>query len=84
MDSVEQKIKAWLTPILITGFGVISWGLISEIRTDVKSLLEANAQVQVKIQSLEKRMDGLEDVVYAQRLFFLKPEEINVPKRKSN
>lgn len=79
---VENKIRAYLTPGLITCFGVISWTLIDEIRTDVKSLLAANAEVQVKIQNLEKRMDGLENVVYySQRLFAIKPEEIDVPKR---
>jgi hypothetical protein len=79
---VENKIKAYLTPGLITCFGVVSWTLIDEIRTDVKSLLAANAEVQVKIQNLEKRMDGLENVVYySQRLFATKPEEIDVPKR---
>ena len=79
---VENKIRAYLTPGLITCFGIVSWTLIDEIRTDVKSLLAANAEVQVKIQNLEKRMDGLENVVYySQRLFAIKPEEIDVPKR---
>lgn len=79
---VESKIKAYLTPGLITCFGMISWTLIDEIRTDVKSLLAANVEVQVKIQNLEKRMDGIESVVYySQRLFATKPEEIDVPKR---
>lgn len=80
MAPVEEKIKAWLTPGLITCFGVISWNLITEIRSDVKALLESNAQVQVRIQNLEKRMDGLEQQVYSQRVF-IKPEDIHVPKR---
>jgi len=81
-DIVESRIKAYLTPILITCFGAISWSLISEIRTDVKLLLEANAQTQVKIQQLEKRLDGVENILYSQRVFALKPDEIEVPKRK--
>jgi hypothetical protein len=83
VTSVE-KVKAWLTPGLITCFGMISWNLITEIRGDVKQLLASNAEVQVRIQSLEKRMDGLENVVYAQRMFALKPKEIEVPKRNNN
>jgi hypothetical protein len=82
MDIVESRIKAYLTPILITCFGAISWSLISEIRTDVKLLLEANAQTQVKIQQLEKRLDGVENVLYSQRMFALKPDEVEVPRRK--
>lgn len=82
-DIVESRIKAYLTPILITCFGAISWSLISEIRTDIKALLAANAQTQVKIQQLEKRLDGVENVLYSQRMFALKPDEIEVPKRKN-
>lgn len=78
-----EKVKAWLTPGLITCFGMISWNLISEIRGDVKQLLASNAEVQVRIQSLEKRMDGLENVVYAQRVFAIKPDEIEIPKRNN-
>lgn len=77
---VETRVKAWLTPTLITCFGVISWNLITEIRSDVKLLLEANAQVQIRIENLERRMDGLESVVFAQRVFAIKPEEVHVPK----
>lgn len=81
-DIVESRIKAYLTPILITCFGAISWSLISEIRTDVKLLLEANAQTQVKIQQIEKRLDGVESIFYSQRMFALKPDEVEIPKRK--
>lgn len=80
-DIIESKIKAYLTPILITCFGAVSWSLISEIRTDVKLLLEANAQTQVKMQQLEKRLDGLEHAFYSQRWFALKPDDIELPKK---
>jgi hypothetical protein len=79
-----DKVKSWLTPGLVTCFGVILWNLFTEIRTDIKTLLSANAEVQVRIQSLEKRMDGLETVVYAQRVFALKPDEVEIPKRNRN
>jgi hypothetical protein len=81
-DIVESKIKAYLTPILITCFGAVSWSLISEIRTDVKLLLGANAQTQVKIQQIEKRLDGVESIFYSQRMFALKPDDVELPKPK--
>jgi regulator of replication initiation timing len=81
-ETFESKIKAWLTPGLISCFGIVSWNLINEIRTDVKSLLESNAQVQVKIENLEKRLDGVENVIYSQRLAAILPKETEVPKRK--
>ena len=62
----------------------MSWNLISEIRSDVKQLLAANAQVQVEIPNLKARVEGLENVVYSQRMYALKPEEIDVPKRTKN
>jgi hypothetical protein len=81
-DTFESKIKAWLTPGLITCFGVLSWNLINEIRTDVKALLASNAQVQVKIENLERRLDGVENVIYSQRLAAILPKETILPKRK--
>lgn len=63
-STFDERIKAWLTPGLITCFGVLSWNLITEIRADVKILLESNAQVRTKIEGLEKRMDGIESIIY--------------------
>lgn len=83
-ESVESKIKAWLTPGLITCFGMISWSVINEIRSDIKALLSANAQVQVKVQSLERRMDGAEAVIYSQRMFAIKPDDIEIKEEKKN
>ena len=59
----------------------MSWNLISEIRSDVKQLLAANAQVQVEIPNLKARIEVLESIIYSQRMFALKPEEVDVPKR---
>lgn len=81
MNAVEEKVKAWLSPMLITGFGMMSWSLISEIRSDVKSLLSATAQMQIKIEMLEKRMDGVENIVYSQT-FAILPKETKVPPPK--
>lgn len=81
ISSVE-KVKAWITPTLMTCFGMIMWTLISEIRTDVKALLAANVEVQIRIQNLERRMDGVEEVIYSQRMFAIKPDEVEIPKPK--
>lgn len=81
-DTFESKIKAWLTPGLISCFGIVSWNLINEIRTDVKALLASNAQVQVKIENLERRLNGVEDVIYSQRIVAVLPKETELPKKK--
>lgn len=75
MENVETRLKAYLTPLLITGFSIVMWSLINEIRTDVKNLLAANAQTQIKISAVERRLESAEKVIYQQRVFALKPED---------
>lgn len=82
MANSIDKVKAWLTPGLISVFGLVSWALISEIRSDIKLLLNNDAQTRVKVENLEKRMDKAEAVIYGERLFATKPEEIELPKPK--
>jgi hypothetical protein len=81
-NNFDEKIKAWLTPGLITVFGVFSWNLITEIRSDVKILLKSSAQTEIKIEDLNRRMTNAESVLYSEKLFATKPEEIEIPKRK--
>lgn len=88
-NSIETKVKAWLTPGLITVFGVISWGLITEIRADVKALLNSDAQTKVRVEILENRVDKFESKLYSkvyftevEKLFAIKPKEIELPKPK--
>jgi hypothetical protein len=81
-NNFDEKIKAWLTPGLITVFGVFSWNLITEIRSDVKILLKSSAQTEIKIEDLSRRMTNAESVLYSEKLFATKPEEIEIPKRK--
>jgi hypothetical protein len=81
-NSFDVKIKAWISPILITVFGVMSWSLISEIRSDVKMLLKSSAQYEIRIGNLESRMTKNEPLIYTERLFAIKPEEIKIPKRE--
>jgi predicted transcriptional regulator len=79
MNSVE-KVKAWISPLLITAFGVVFWSIISEIKTDVKMLLRSTAQSDVKIENLERRVNVLEGYLRGSQLFAIKPEEIELPR----
>lgn len=80
MAQIEDRIKAWLTPGLISIFGVITWSLVTEIRSDVKALLSANARTEVRLDNLEKRMDKIE-LFNAQKVYATKPEEIQIKRR---
>lgn len=75
MENVETRLKAYLTPLLITGFSIVMWSLINEIRNDVKNLLAANAETQTKMSAIERRLESAEKVIFSQRVFAIKPEE---------
>lgn len=76
-STTEEKIKAYFTPILITCFGVISWSVITEIRSDVKALLTANAQMGVRVGELERRMSNVEYSL-SDKLFAIKPKDLKL------
>ena len=59
-ETVKNEIKAWITPGLITCFWVISWSTVNEIKADLKKLLEAKAQNEIIIPSMERRIDNVE------------------------
>ena len=77
-----DKVKSWLSPMIVSGFGFVLWSLLSEIRSDVKSLLQAEAATNIKIENLERRVTATEVLITENRLFAIKPEEIEVPKKR--
>lgn len=66
--------------MIISGFGFVLWSLLQEIRSDVKVLLQAEAATNIKIENLERRMTATESMLAQNRLFAIKPEEIEIPK----
>ena len=65
--------------MIISGFGFVLWSLLQEIRSDVKVLLQAEAATNIKIENLERRMTVTESMLAQNRLFAIKPEEIELP-----
>jgi hypothetical protein len=82
MANSLEKVKSWLSPMIISAFGFVLWSLLSEIRSDVKSLLQAEAATNIKIENLERRVTATEVMLTQNRLFAIKPEEVEVPKPK--
>lgn len=76
-----ERVKSWLSPMIISAFGFVLWSLLSEIRSDVKSLLQAEAATNIKIENLDRRVSATEAFIAQNRLFAIKPEEVEVPKR---
>ena len=77
-----DKVKSWLSPMIVSGFGFVLWSLLSEIRSDVKVLLQAEAATNIKIENLERRVSATEVLITENRLFAIKPEEIEIPKKR--
>jgi hypothetical protein len=81
MANSLDRVKSWISPMIISGFSVVLWSLLQEIRTDVKSLLQAEAATNIKIENLDRRVTSLEAFIAQNRLFAIKPEEIEIPRR---
>lgn len=56
-DPVVSRVKEYITPGLITILGVMLWAELSELKTDVKTLLARDAASSMKIDMLEKEID---------------------------
>jgi len=67
--------------MIVSGFGFVLWSLLQEIRSDVKVLLQAEAATTIKIENLERRVAATEAFMAQNRLFAIKPDEIELPKK---
>lgn len=83
-NSIEEKIRLWAYPILSGALGVICIAIVSEVRSDVKQLLHSRAETAVEISELKRRVTNTEEIILAQKLFAIKPDEIEIPKRKDD
>lgn len=80
MANSLDRVKSWASPMIISGFGFVLWSLLQEIRSDVKALLQAEAATNIKIENLDRRVTATEAFLAQNRLFAIKPEEVEVPK----
>lgn len=57
---VVSVIKEWAAPSLVAVVGIFIWRDLSELRDDVKFLITQQTASQVKIESLESKVNTLE------------------------
>ena len=81
MANSLERVKSYVTPFLLSAFCVVMWDMITEIRSDVKMLLKTSAQNDIRVEGLDRRVAIVETYIAQNRLFALKPEDIEVPKR---
>mgnify|MGYP003337393044 CR=1 FL=1 len=82
MANSLDRVKSWISPMIISAFGFVLWSLLQEIRTDVKALLQTSAAANIKIENLDRRVTSLELMITPDKLFAIKPEEVEIPKPK--
>lgn len=80
MANSLDRVKSYVTPFILSAFCVVMWDMITEIRSDVKMLLKTSAQNDIRVEGLERRVQIVETFISENRLFAIKPEEIEVPK----
>lgn len=81
MANSLERVKSYVTPFLLSAFCLVMWDMITEIRSDVKMLLKTSAQNDVRVEGIERRVEVVEAFIAQNRLFAIKPEDIEVPKR---
>lgn len=81
MANSLERVRPWVSPMIVSGFGFVLWSLLQEIRSDVKVLLQAEAATNIKIENLERRVTVAEGFLANNRLFAIKPDEIELPKK---
>jgi hypothetical protein len=66
-EKTINQVKSWLFPSAIGILGMFIWRDLSELRTDVKTLLAQSAEDKIKIQKVEQDMDRLRTDVWENR-----------------
>ena len=65
-SQIISVIKEWASPTLICIVGMLLYRDVTELRTDVKTLLSQSYVDKTRIDNLEKRVDKLEQKLYNQ------------------
>lgn len=63
-ESALAAVKAWLFPSLVTILAMMIWRDVTEMRTDIKSLLAQASVDKTKIEQLERNVRSIEMTVY--------------------
>jgi hypothetical protein len=52
--SIIDRIKIWASPVIVSILGMMIWADVTEMKRDIKRLLEVSSSQQARIESLEK------------------------------
>lgn len=57
-EEIEDKVKAWLFPSLVTILAALIWKDVSELKADVKALLAQSNIDKTRIDNIERQVFG--------------------------
>ena len=80
-DNVVDKVKAWLMPLLLSGFCYIFYSDIREMKSDIKLLLGQSREYSVRITTAERDITELKNKIVSYERYPAKHEEIYDTKR---
>jgi hypothetical protein len=63
-SSLGNTIKLYLFPVLVTILASLIWRDVTEMRSDIKSLLAQSSVDKTKIENLERDVRSLEQAVF--------------------
>ena len=67
-SNILREVKSWITPALLSFVSMMLYQDMQEMKGDIKTLLNQNAQNQVRIDNLENRFLRVEDNLYNRKL----------------
>lgn len=74
-DKFANALKAYVSPFLLTIVGLFIWRDLSEVRSDVKTLLEKQGGNQVRIETLQEDVTTLKAYVYGSQYKKINPQQ---------
>jgi hypothetical protein len=63
-SNILKEVKSWITPALLSFVSMMLYQDMQEMKSDIKLLLNQNAQDKVRIDNLETRFLRIEDHLY--------------------
>ena len=60
-ERIINSVKQWITPGLISLVGMMIWAQLSELKSDVKTLLINQGVTETRISVLEKEVDYIKN-----------------------
>lgn len=67
-SNILREVKSWITPALLSFVSMMLYQDMQEMKSDIKTLLNQNAQNEVRIDNLENRFLRVEDNLYNKKL----------------